>query len=84
MAREQMMSGVWLFNALVNALHEPNCLMKLALFENTPDAMQSPGLNAGEQAFAAQELKMLRERLAISKNLISRLDEAVAKLETRQ
>ena len=81
MAREQMMSGAWLLNALVNAMHEPNCLMRRALDDNTLDAMSSSELSASEQAFAAQELKMLRERLAISKNLISRLDEAAAKLE---
>lgn len=76
MARDRMMSAVWLVNALENALHEPNCLMKQLIGDGAVASLSSASLSQGEKQFAAQELKTLAERLAMSRELIEQLEAA--------
>ncbi len=83
MMRNQMMSLVWLMNALENALHEPNCLMTELLEKGAIKSMAPTDLAMEEQAYAMHELQTLIDRLALSHELLERLEAAAGQAQNK-
>jgi hypothetical protein len=78
-----MMTTVWLLNALENALHEPNCLIKELIHEEVFDPFLSPQLTSDELFYAEQALENLHERLNLTRDLLSRFDANILRFELK-
>jgi hypothetical protein len=76
------MRGIWLLNAIQNALHEPNCLMRdyIEAKESMSEILLKGGFGSDEREFIINELETAQKRMEQSGEYIAQIQQVISAL----